>query len=218
LTGSSEPPGAAPTRGRTRRVELFSVALLSVAGVAASWSSYQAARWGGVQATEYSRASALRLESTRASSTADQLRAVDLAMFMNWIEAYAGEDSRSREFYERRFRPEFRPAFEKWVASRPLRNPDAAASPFHLAEYRLAKADEAGALVAQAEQVFKEGQEANRRSDAYVATAVVLASVLFFSGIAQQFRILPVQLTLLGTATVLLMIGLFNIATLPKLP
>jgi hypothetical protein len=217
LTGSSEGRGAAPNRGRTRRVELFSVALLSVAGVAASWSSYQAARWGGVQATEYSRASALRLESTRASSTADQLRAVDLAMFMNWIDAYAGEDSRSREFYERRFRPEFRPAFEKWVASRPLRNPDAAASPFHLAEYRLAKADEAGALVAQAEQVFKEGQEANRRSDAYVATAVVLASVLFFSGIAQQFRILPVQLTLLGTATVLLMIGLFNIATLPKL-
>lgn len=218
MTETSDEHNAVSDRARDQRVELLSIVLLSVAGLATSWSSYQAARWGGVQATEYSRASALRVESTRASATADQLRAVDLATFMSWVDAYASNDTLSQEFYEKRFRAEFKPAFEAWIASRPLVNRDAAPTPFQLDEYRLAEAEEAARLVEQAEQVFKTGQEANRRSDAYVLAAVVFASVLFFSGIAQQFRILRVQFVLLGLASVLLAVGLFNVVTLPKLP
>lgn len=218
MTEPSDEHNAVSGRARDHSVELLSIVLLSVAGLAASWSSYQAARWGGVQSTQYSRASALRVESTRASVTADDLRAVDLAAFMSWVDAYASNDTLLQEFYEKRFRAEFKPAFEAWIASRPLVNRDAAPTPFQLDEYRLAKDEESAELLERAERVFKTGQEANQRSDSYVLTAVVLASVLFLSGIAQQFRILHVQLVLLGLASVLLAVGLFNIVMLPKLP
>jgi hypothetical protein len=202
---------------KERRIEVLSITLLSIAGVATSWSSYQAARWGGVQATDYSRASALRLESTRASAAADQQRSIDLATFMSWIEAYVDDNERLTTFYEQRFRGEFKPAFAAWLASKPVLNPDAAPTPFQLAEYRLAKQAEAEALTTEAEQVFTAGQKANERSDAYVLNAVLLASVLFFSGIAQQFRVLRLQFVLLGIASVLLAVGTYNVIMFPKL-
>ena len=73
---------------RRRFVEAISIVLLACAGVATSWSSYQASRWGGEQAASYSRANGLRVESTRAAAAADQLRAIDVAVFMAWLEAY----------------------------------------------------------------------------------------------------------------------------------
>lgn len=202
---------------RKRAVELLAIVLLSVAGVATSWSGYQAARWGGVQSIEFGRASALRVESTRASATADQLVTIDVGVFMSWVDALAAEDTMLARFYEERFRDEFRPAFEAWIESQPLKNPDAARTPFQLPEYNLPKLEEAGTLMEQAERTFAHGVEANSRSDAYVLNAVILATVLFFSGIAQQFRIFAAQVVLLSIASVLLVVGVINIATMPKL-
>ena len=206
---------AGPPSGR-RRVELLSVILLASAGVASGWSGYQAARWGGMQATDYSRAAATRLDSARASAAADQLRAIDIAMFMNWVNAYAGEDTRLMKFYERRFRNEFQPAFRAWLDSRPAVNRDAAPSPFALDTYRLAKTAQAERLARDAESTFAQGQVANQRSDAYVFTTVLFAMVLFFTGIAQQFRIPALQLLLLGLGAVLLLVGVALVLSLPS--
>lgn len=205
------------SRWHQRKIELISIGLLSLAGVATSWSSYQAARWSGVQATEYSRANALRVESTGASATADQRRSFDIALFVAWIEAYATGDERVTEFYRDRFRDEFAPAFEAWLASRPMIDPTASASPFELSDYVLADTQRAAELDLAAENAFAAGQTASQRSDDYVFNAVLLASVLFFAGIVQQFRIPPAQYALLSIATVFLALGLVNIATLPKL-
>ena len=43
-----------------RGLELATAVLLSAATVAAAWSGYQTARWGGVQATDFSTANASR--------------------------------------------------------------------------------------------------------------------------------------------------------------
>lgn len=188
---------------------------LASAGVASGWSGYQAAIWGGVQATDYSRAAAVRLESARASAAADQLRAIDIAMFMNWVNAYAGEDARLMKFYERRFRAEFQPAFRAWLESRPAVNRNAAPSPFALQTYRLGKMAEAERLAREAESIFAGGQAANRRSDAYVFATVLFAMVLFFTGIAQQFRIPVLQLLLLGVGGALLLAGAALVLSLP---
>lgn len=192
---------------KKRSTELLSVILLATAGVASGWSGYQAARWGGAQATDYSRAAAIRLESAKASAAADQLRAIDVAMFMNWVNAYAAGNPRLMQFYERRFRPEFQPAFRAWLDSRPDSNPDAAPSPFSLDSYRVAKAAEAELLAREAESVFSRGQQANRWSDAYVFTTVLFAMVL-----------LPrLQVVLLGLGGALLLIGVALELSLPTL-
>jgi len=66
-------PGAPRAEG-TRRIsrdhlfEIVAAIMLGVASVAAAWSGYQAALWGGVQSADYVRASGYRVESTKAST------------------------------------------------------------------------------------------------------------------------------------------------------
>src|SRR5262245_54949080 len=123
-----------PPGGR-RVAQWLTVLLLSVAGVATSWNGYQAARWGSLRTEDYAHASQLRLESTRADGTAQQLRAIDVAVFIEWVEAHLQGDERLTQFYEERFRDEFKPAFRAWLAQNPLEAHDAAPTPFHLPEY-----------------------------------------------------------------------------------
>jgi hypothetical protein len=202
---------------RLRRLaQWLTVLLLSAAGVATSWNGYQAALWGSAQTESYGRASALRVESTRAEGTAEQLRAIDIAVFIEWVQAYLQGDARLMQFYEERFRDEFEPPFRAWLAQDPLHNHDAAPTPFHLPEYRLAKAQEALDLSAQAERAFEEGEEASSRSNAYVMNAVILATVLFFAGISKLFKVSAMQYVLLAVATALLAVCAWGIITLPK--
>jgi hypothetical protein len=52
---------------RDSRVELIAAIMLSIATVVTAWSAYQATRWSGDQAENYTSASATRTESVRSS-------------------------------------------------------------------------------------------------------------------------------------------------------
>ncbi len=168
------------------RVELFATILLAVAAIATAWSSYQSARWSGVQAIDFSSANASRVESTRASTEAGQLAQVDVITFTQWADAYAAEDETLADFYFERFRPEFKPAVEAWTALRPLKNADAPPTPFAMPEYKLAKSEEADQLLAEAEASSADARESNQRSDNYVLAVVLFAASLFFAGISTK--------------------------------
>lgn len=203
-------------RRTDRRLEIYAATLLGLASIVAAWSSYQAARWGGEQSTQYSLASALRVESTRASAAADELKAIDIAVASAWVEAYATGATNLQTFYAERVRAEFRPAFEAWVEAE-MNGASLAATPFELDLYRVSRAVDAEALATEAEATFAIGQVANERSDAYVLNVVFLASVLFLAGIAQQFEYARLQIVLLGVASVLLALGVYNVISLPTL-
>ena len=121
------------------------------------------------------------------------------------------------EFYSTRFRPEFRPAFDAWLATDPQCNVEAPSSPFAMPEYKVSSLVESDALEEEAAQTFEQGQVANERADAYVLKAVLLASVLFFAGIASGFDWIPVQIGVIVVGTILLAWGLYNLATYPIL-
>ncbi len=202
---------------RRRYGEFAAALLLATAGLATSWSTYQASLWGGLQSTQYTLASNLRVESTRAHESADHLLTIDIAIFSSWVNARAAGSMPLAEFYERRFRPEFKPAFQAWMASDSPGNPAGTSTPFALPSYQLASERESADLTRRSDAAFKKGQVANDHSDSYVLDAVLLASVLFFSGIAQQFRISRVQYVLLGFAALLLVFGICSLAILPRL-
>ena len=44
-------------------------------------------------------------------------------MFFQWVNATATGDAELADFYTDRFRPEFRPAFDAWLATDPLDRP-----------------------------------------------------------------------------------------------
>ena len=198
-----------------RWIELLLAVMLGAVALATAWSGYQAARWGGNQSVLFSQAGAYRLESMRASTQGGQLVQVDIGMFTNWINAYAAENEALMRFYEQRFRAEFKPAFEAWLATDPANNPDAPDTPFDMAEYQPARFAEADRLDLDAEVAFDEGRAANQQSDDYILNAVILASVLFLSGIVTRFDWLPVRFLIIVAALVLLGMGLYNIATYP---
>src|SRR5256885_9360998 len=108
-----------------RRLELYSASLLALAALATAWGGYQASRWGGTLTRANSRSSSLGQCVTRASTAALQKRTVDLVLYVSWLTAYADSNKELAEFYQRRFRSEFVPAFSAWIALRPRYNADA---------------------------------------------------------------------------------------------
>jgi hypothetical protein len=172
--------------GLHARLELLATVLLAIAAVATAWSSYQSARWSGIQTIDFSKANAARVESTRASTEAGQQTQVDVLTFTQWANAYAVGDERLTRFYFNRFRDEFKPAARAWVQTRPLRNPSAPPTPFAMPEYRIAKEAEARRLVAEAERETAAARESNQRSDNYVLAVVLFAAALFFAGISTK--------------------------------
>jgi hypothetical protein len=123
---------------RERVLEIVAALMLSLATVGIAWSGYQAAKWSGIQARRYTQASTARSLSNQAATLAAQERTQDLLNFNRWLEVTTEGNAQLAQLYERRFRPEFRPAFDAWVAGDPLNNPKAVASPLLEPKYVLA--------------------------------------------------------------------------------
>jgi hypothetical protein len=190
--------------------------LISAAALGSSWAGYEAARWSGKQATLGNEAISLRTRSTRASTLAGQLRAIDVALFTSWLAAYANGDTTLARFEERRFRSEFKPAFEKWVDSRPLLSADAASTPFALVEYRIAADSEAAWLERAADSAATASGNANQLSDGYVLDVVILATLMFFASTANQPGSPWIRRALLGMALLFFCAGAYRLITAPR--
>jgi len=203
------------TRRRDRRVELIAAIMLSIATVVTAWSAYQATRWSGDQAEDYTSASATRTESVRASTEANRQILIDVATFLNWLDAEQSGDHALADDIHARMRREFLPAFDAWHATAPAGSiPDG--TPFELPEYRLAAEERAKRLEAKAAALFEDGNQSNEVGDDFVLAAVLFASVLFFSGLAGTFDSLRAQLFLLILGGVMLLIGTVIVVTLPQ--
>jgi hypothetical protein len=174
--------------GRLHRLELLSTILLAVAAVMTAWATYQSNQWRGETANKYSKATAARIQSSAASTRAGQLTQVDIATFIQWVDAYVAGKRDLARFYRRRFRPELKPAFDAWLATNPRTNPSAPLSPFAMQQYRVSEAAKGERLNAAAGVYADEAETATQRADNYVLAVVLLASSLFFAGISTKLR------------------------------
>jgi hypothetical protein len=206
---------SAETVKRDRRVELLAAILLSAATVVTAWSAYQATRWSGEQAASYTKASAKRTESVRASTLVNRQILIDVSTFLDWVDATAdGDEVRAADIHER-MREEFLPAFDTWLVSTPGEELPPG-TPFTLPEYVSEAQQEADRLEAEASKAFEDGAEANQISDNFVLAAVLLASVLFFAGLAGTFDSLRAQVFLLILGAVMFLAGSAIVLTLPQ--
>jgi hypothetical protein len=200
---------------RASRVEIMATVLLALAAVATAWSSYQASRWNGEQAKAFSRGNAARIESTRASSLATAQKQVDVATFMQWVNAYALDQKRLAAFYSRRFRAEFKPAVNAWIATNPVRNPNAPLTPFVMPQYKLAAGEEADRLETQAEAWSAKGRTNVQRATNYVLGVVLFAASLFFAGMSTKLRTNNLRIALLSVGTAVFVGAAIWLATQP---
>jgi hypothetical protein len=205
-------------RTDTRRdflIELVSACLLALATMGTAWSSYQSNSWGGAQANAFASANSARSASVREATIAGQLAQADLAALIEWLNAAANGERERQAFYEQRFRDEFRLAFDVWLATDPLSNPDAPATPFLMAEYELAAAQRSEELSDRADTFTAEARGANQTSNQYVLFAVLFASVLFFAGICTKFPTVRLRIAVLGIGVTLFLLSIAWLATMP---
>lgn len=208
-------PGHASNR-REHILEIISALLLSLATLGIAWSGYQAARWSGFQAEMYTKASTARSLANRNATIAAEQSDHDLINFNHWLEAKTQGREDLAALYERRFRREFRPAFAAWVASDPLNDTDAIASPLREREYVLKRAVRAERLEAVGDARFEAGREATENADDYVFVTVFFAIVLFFAGISLRFQWYPMRVIVLGMGGGLLVYAGLMVMTLPR--
>ncbi len=167
-------------------LRIAATVVLALATIATAWGGYQAARWNSATGSSYSQENTLFQASNRAEMRADTDLQIDVAVFLEWIDATAEKNDRLATFYEDRFREEFKPAFEEWIASRPLENPDAANTPFRLESYSLANAVEAERLRAASAEAGRTARSNSQIADNYVFVTVLFATTLFFAGVASN--------------------------------
>ena len=189
-----------------RRLEITATAVLALATILTAWSAFQSAKWSGLQSIAFAEAGAARTESTRADTRAGQQAQVDVAVFIQWLNA-VNEDNRDgvielpqagatyqptqgtlSGFIFDRMRDEFRPALDAWIATSPFRSPDAPPTPFVMQEYRLEAAQAADELLATSEMRANDARSHNQQADDYVLMAVIFASVLFFVGLSSKLK------------------------------
>lgn len=188
------------TRERDRR-ELIATVVLALAGILTAWSAFQSAKWSGLQSSAYSDAAAARTQANRQANLAAAEKSIDVNLFVQWLSAVAGKfggELQGREyqpepgtldaFLFHRFRSEFKPALEAWLATQPSTNPDAPPSPFAMKEYSVAADLEAERLEQLANARIADAHTFDRHSDNYVAVTVLLAIVLFFAGVGPKLH------------------------------
>jgi hypothetical protein len=198
-----------------RRLELVSTLLLALATVATAWAAYQSRVWTGEQAQGTSHATAARIAVNRTSAIANGQVHIDVATFIQWVNAHEEHRTELADFYRARFRNEFRPAFAAWLATRPLANASAPPTPFAMPQYRLKSSSEADRLEAKAAADSQHAKAANERADNYMLAVVLFASALFFAGISTKLETLRARTAILGLGCVLFLGTLIWIATFP---
>jgi hypothetical protein len=198
-----------------RRVEVLATVLLAVAAVATAWSGYQATRWNGEQAKASGTTNKIRIEAARAQGLSQAQTQVDVATFTQWVDAYAHEDTQLTDFYFKRFRKEFKPAVNAWIATRPLKNPNAPLTPFAMPQYKLAAAADAKRLDTEAEISSATVRRNIQRASNYILGVVLFSVALFFAGMSTKLTDIRLRTVTLALGYLVFLGTLIWIATSP---
>jgi hypothetical protein len=207
-----------PMSRHDRIVTIIEAALLATVALLAAWSGFAAAKWSTESRLQIAEASASRVEANRAFDEAAENNELDNLAFNSWFGAAMLQNEQAMEIAEARFRPEFDVAFQAWLETDPLTNPDAPAGPTAMPEYVQPELAEAAEHDQRAEELSAEGAHSAETADRYVRTTVFLATVLFLVGISGHFTLHAARYGLIGTAIVILVIAVALLVTSPWPP
>jgi hypothetical protein len=130
---------------------------------------------------------------------------VDAGVFLNWVDAFAAGEMELAAFISNNwFSDELKLATDAWLATNPIGNPNAPASPFDMPEYTSFFLNISQSYDTLANAYRDDALDSNQRSDNYVLLAVLFASVLFFAGICTKFKHRWMQIAFITLAIVII--------------
>ena len=125
------------------------------------------------------------------------------------------EETVLADFYFKRFRKEFKPAVNAWLATRPLKNPNAPLTPFAMPQYKLAATAEAERLDAEAELSSATVRRNIQRASNYILGVVLFSVSLFFAGMSTKLSDTRLRTITLALGYLVFLGTLIWIATSP---
>jgi hypothetical protein len=205
------------SQARLEVIEIIEALILALVAVATAWSGYQAAKWAGNRAENYAQASRLRVTAEGLATLAGQERIYDSDTFNSWLAAKLDGKAEAAEFFERRFRDEYRTAFAAWMRTDPFNNAQAPPGPIFMPEYHNAKHEQFLGLNKQAADVADQGTKSGETGDNYVRITVLLATVLLITAIGQRFHFKAVRIVFMILACLLLCLPFLQLLMLPRI-
>ena len=205
------------SQARFEAIEIIEAVILAMVAVATAWSGYQAAQWAGKRAEQYAEATRLRVTAEGLVTLAGQERIYDSDTFNSWVAAKLNGKEEAAEFFERRFRDEYRPAFAAWLRTDPFKNAQAPPGPIFMPQYHNAKHEQFLSLNKQAAETADRGTKSGETGDEYVRITVLLATVLLITAIGQRFSFKAVRIAFMILACLLLCLPLLQLLTLPRI-
>ena len=207
-----------PSQRGDRRVSVVEAALLAIVAVLAALSGYSAARWATHSSVLLAKASAERSQANAASLDALNDVNFDVTAFNDWFAAYVAGNQTAMSVAERRFSPNFKNAFEAWLATNPETNPQAPPGPTYMPQYQQPEKQHAAQLSADADTNYSGGVTAGTNSDNYILITVYLATVLFLAGIGSHFAFRRIRYALAAVSSSILLFAVVLLAISPKPP
>jgi hypothetical protein len=180
-------------------IEIIAAALLALATMISAWCAFSSSEWHGDSTEYYNKSNTSMIKSAELLDRAQQQVLIDVVVFSNYYNAISVGDLQLAETYKNRaFSPELKVAFEAWMATNPLVNPDARATPFAMPEYKRPYRTKGLAEQRISKEQAAKGKDAMRMSNTYILLTVLFASVLFFAGISTKFKDFRIKLALLA--------------------
>lgn len=198
-------------------LDLAAVLLLSFTAIMTAWTGFQSSKWGGAMSISFAQASTARIDAARLEGVANRKQTIQVSLFTQWLQAYQADDSTLTDFLEQRFPEPLASAFPVWIAEQPLKNPEAAPTPFELDEYAVPELEQSAGADARADAKYREALRNNQRGDNYTVLTIAFATVLFFTAMATRMRRRRTQWVLLAIAAVGFVATSASLATFPKL-
>jgi hypothetical protein len=205
------------SKSRFEAIEIIEALILALVAVATAWSGYQAAQWAGKRAADYAKADRLRVTAEGLATLAGQERIYDNDNFNSWLAAKLDGKTEAAEFFERRFRGEYRLAFAAWMKTDPFNNTQAPPGPIFMPDYHNAKHEQFLGLTKQASDIADQGAKSGETGDQYVRITVLLATVLLITAIGQRFRFKSVRVVFMILAWLLLCVPFWHLLMLPRI-
>ncbi|MGE5215209.1 MAG: hypothetical protein ACM3NN_16155 [Nitrospirota bacterium] len=205
------------SQSRWEVIEIIEALILALVAVATAWSGYQAAEWAGRRAENYAKANRLRVTAEGLATVAGQERIYDSDTFDSWLAAKLDGKTETADFFERRFRDEYRLAFAAWMKTDPFNNTQAPPGPIFMSAYHNAKHEQFLSLTKQAAEVAEQGTKSGETGDQYVRITVLLATVLLITAIGQRFRFKSVRIVFMILASLLLCLPFWQLLMLPRI-
>ena len=207
-----------------QRGDLAVTVVLAAVTLLLAWSGFQASKWGGVQAINFSEAGKARTDSNALTDIGGTQVAVDISLFVAWLEIAEPELTERNvaaatvgdglgPFLYQNFPERLRTAVDDWLR-RSAAGEDVSL-PFELDSYVVDEFVRAQQLRTDAADFGEAARGNNQQSDIYVLATVVFAAALFLVGVCQKLKKPAFQQAVFAVAVLVSLVGAFIVVTQP---